>query len=88
MEASIKKCQYSNSSINSEKLSDVQPEQLKKKNRSLCELWKPWKYILRPRFQSLPMNLEKLCPNNGPNLTFTVEKKVGNLHKTGANFQT
>ena len=50
---------------------------------SLCELGKTWKHSLRPRFQrpnlNLLMNWEKLCTN----LSFTIENKMGNLHKAG-----
>ena len=49
----------------------------------LCELSKTWKYSLSARFKSpnfeSKMNWETLCPN----LSFTAENKMGNLHKAG-----
>ena len=58
---------------------------IKKIPKSLCELGKLWKYSLRltlknPNFESMEelwMNCKKL----GPNLSFSVEYKVSNLHE-------
>ena len=50
---------------------------------SLYGLGKTWKYSLRPRFKSPNLNLyvnwERLCPN----LSFTVENKMGSFDKAG-----
>ena len=56
--------------------------------RYLCELGKTWKYSLRPRFHKVSIlnllrNWEKLYPN----LSFTVENKMGNYTRL-ATFQT
>ena len=54
-----------------------------------CELGKTWKYIapdqdFKIQMLNLWMSWEKLCPN----LTFTVENKIGNSHKRIVTFQT
>ena len=51
--------------------------------KSLCELSKTWKYNLSPRFKSLKAPIDELRKFIRPNLSFTAENRMENLHKAG-----